>query len=217
MLRSDAVILPTNVKPTRYRLTLEPNLGDFTFTGEETLDIEVLEATDEITLNSAEIAIQSCAVSAGGQAPTSPRDIVFDQANETVTLKLEHELPAGPARLEFKFTGELNDRLRGFYRSHYRDVDGNEQYLATTQFEATDARRAFPCWDEPSLKATFDVTLVIPTELVPYPTCRSPTSARSGRASRRSASRSRRSCRRTFSPSWSETWRRWSRRPLTAR
>ena len=166
MPRSNAVILPPNVKPTRYQLTLEPNLGDFTFTGEETVDIEVLEATDEITLNSAEIAIQSCTVSAGGQAPTSPRDIVFDQANETVTLKLDNEVPAGPARLEMRFTGELNDRLRGFYRSHYRDVDGNEQYLATTQFEATDARRAFPCWDEPSLKATFDVTLVISAELV---------------------------------------------------
>ena len=64
-----------------------------------------------------------------------------------------------------KFVGELNDRLRGFYRSQYTDIDGNERYMATTQFESTDARRAFPCWDEPSMKAKIELTLVVPAEL----------------------------------------------------
>ena len=78
----------------------------------------------------------------------------------------DSEIPTGPATLELTFTGELNDRLRGFYRSHYTDIDGHERYLATTQFEATDARRAFPCWDEPAVKAAFKVTLVVPGDLV---------------------------------------------------
>ena len=67
--------------------------------------------------------------------------------------------------LRLDFTGTLNDQLRGFYRSSYTDRDGVERHLATTQFEATDARRAFPCWDEPAVKATFEVTLVVPEEL----------------------------------------------------
>ena len=66
----------------------------------------------------------------------------------------------------FAFSGILNDKLRGFYRSTFTDDDGNEQVIATTQFEATDARRAFPCWDEPDFKAVFGVTLVVPTDLL---------------------------------------------------
>src|SRR5262249_12894151 len=69
--------------------------------------------------------------------------------------------PIGPAVLSLSFTGTLNDKLRGFYRSRYRDPGGEWRWLAATQFEATDARRAFPCWDEPDFKAVFAVTLVI--------------------------------------------------------
>ena len=166
MSETNAVILPSNVKPTRYTLTLEPDLTDFTFSGEEAVDIEILEATDEITLNSAEIDIMQCRLSAGGGEALEPSDISFDAEGETATFRFDERIAAGPARLEIMFTGELNDRLRGFYRSHYTDIDGNEQYLAATQFEATDARRAFPCWDEPALKAVFDVTLVVPANLV---------------------------------------------------
>ena len=166
MSRSDAVILPGNVRPVRYRLTLEPDLAEFTFRGEETVDIEVLEPTSAITLNCVEIDVQSCRLTLGDGTVVSPRDTVFDESRETVGFDFSPAIPPGSAQLDIRFTGELNDKLRGFYRSHYTDVEGRERYLATTQFEATDARRAFPCWDEPALKAVFEVTLVVPSELV---------------------------------------------------
>ena len=166
MSDSNAAILPANVKPSRYRLTLEPNLDNFTFKGRETVDLEVLEPTREITLNCIEIAIQSCKVTLYGGRSLFPRETAFDEPRETATFKFDSVLPQGAATLDIDYTGELNDKLRGFYRSHYTSADGEQRFLATTQFEATDARRAFPCWDEPSLKATFEVTLVVPSDLV---------------------------------------------------
>ena len=165
MPNSNAAVLPANVRPATYRLTLEPDLENFAFRGEVTVEIEVLEPTASITMNCVEIAIQSCELVPGNGAPSSPRETVFDDSQETVTFQFGSPIPSGRGRLDIRFTGELNDKLRGFYRSHYTDVEGRQRYMATTQFEATDARRAFPCWDEPALKATFDVTLVIPSEL----------------------------------------------------
>ena len=81
--------------------------------------------------------------------------------NERVILKLEENLPVGTVDVHIAFTGILNDYMQGFYRSKYF-VDGEERYMATTQFESTDARLAFPCWDEPALKATFRVFLTAP-------------------------------------------------------
>ena len=166
MSESSRVTLPTNVKPTGYRLSLEPDLEASTFRGDVAVDIEVVEPSSEITLNSAEIDILSSTLTVAGGNVMSPQDIVMDESRETATLLFESGIPTGPAKLELTFTGELNDKLRGFYRSHYTDIDGRERYLATTQFEPTDARRAFPCWDEPAVKAAFDVTLVVPADLV---------------------------------------------------
>ncbi|MCH7786215.1 MAG: M1 family metallopeptidase, partial [Chloroflexi bacterium] len=166
MPESNAVMLPASVRPVRYRLTLEPNLSDFTFRGEESVDIEVLDPTSKVVLNSAEIAVQSCRLTLADGSTLTPQSISLDESEETVTFEFDSTIPTGAARLDIEFTGELNDRLHGFYRSAYVDADGNERYMAATQFESTDARRAFPCWDEPALKATFDVTLKIPADLV---------------------------------------------------
>ena len=165
MTTSNAVLLPTNVKPAKYDITLEPDFSTFTFAGSETVRIEVLSPTTAITLNSIEIDIHSCAVTPAGEAELQAQSISFDEDAETATFEFGAELPAGEATLAIEFTGELNDKLRGFYRSAYTDIDGNERDMATTQLEATDARRAFPCWDEPALKATFTLTLVVPAEM----------------------------------------------------
>ena len=164
MTETPSATLPLDVNPKQYVLELEPNFDDFTFTGSESIELDVVQSTDRIVLNSMEIEIQSGAVSANG-SDQQAREIAFDTDAETVTFVFDSALPAGPATLAIGFTGELNDKLRGFYRSNYQDLDGAEKFLASTQFESTDARRAFPCWDEPSRKATFDVTLVVPSHL----------------------------------------------------
>ena len=166
MGKSDAVMLPGNVRPTKYVLNLAPDLEKFTFEGRESVEVEVLEPTDSITLNCAEIAVQAARLTTGDGGSFAPAETTLDEEKETVAFRFDSTLPLGAAMLEIEFTGELNDKLRGFYRSRYTDEAGQERHLATTQFEATDARRAFPCWDEPSLKATFQVTLDIPSGLV---------------------------------------------------
>ena len=166
MPKSNAMMLPANITPIKYQLTLEPNLDRFNFQGTETVEIEVLEPTSTITLNSIEIAIRTCGLTLSDGSVMTPYDTVLDDSDETATFKFDSTIPPGPAQLNIKFTGGLNDKLRGFYRSRYKGLDGGEQYMATTQLEATDARRAFPCWDEPGLKATFDVTIIVPSNLV---------------------------------------------------
>ena len=163
---SERVVLPTSVRPIRYRLALEPDLEEFTFKGSESIDVEVVEPTSEVALNCVEIDVLSCSLTGPDGEATAPIETVLDEAVETVTFRFDSPVPAGEARLDIEFTGELNDKLRGFYRSHYTDADGVQRYMATTQFEPTDARRAFPCWDEPAVKATFEVTLELPSDLV---------------------------------------------------
>ncbi len=159
MPSAEAVVLPASVKPSKYRLTLQPDLNTFTFKGEQTVDIEIVEPTARIVLNAAELEISGAILRRNG-SETSPHSISLDSDTETATLDFGRVLSPGQAQLDMRFTGILNDRLVGFYRSEYQDADGQTRHLATTQFEATDARRAFPCWDEPAQKAVFDVTLI---------------------------------------------------------
>ena len=165
MTTSNAVLLPGNVKPTKYDITLEPDFNTFTFNGRETIQVEILSPTTSITLNSIEIAIESCTITLSNGEELAARSTLLNEEDETARFQFSTELPAGEAMLSIEFTGELNDKLRGFYRSTYTDIDGNERNMATTQLEATDARRAFPCWDEPSLKSTFLMTLVVPSDM----------------------------------------------------
>ena len=152
--------LPSSIRPERYEITLTPDLESFTFAGEEEVTLSVAEATTSIVLNAAELAFSSASVILP-DGTTVEGSVSLDEAAERATITLPREVPQGTAKLHLSFTGTLNDQLRGFYRSKYTAADGSTQHLATTQFEATDARRAFPCWDEPSVKAVFDVTLIV--------------------------------------------------------
>ena len=165
MSRSQTVMLPTNVKPSRYTLALEPDMEASSFLGHETIEVDVLASTSSITMNASELQISSCRILPGVGNALAASSIDENEKAETVTFTFPSDVAVGPATLEIEFVGVLNDKLRGFYRSHYTDIDGNERHLATTQFEATDARRAFPCWDEPSLKATFALTLLVDSGL----------------------------------------------------
>ena len=157
--------LSTDVRPLKYDLTLQPNLEDFTFTGEETVDLQVANATSRVVLNASELEVSSARLTLNDGRTIEATDIAVDEDSETAVITFGEEVAPGSALLHVQFTGTLNDQLRGFYRSQYTDQEGQQRYLASTQFEATDARRAFPCWDEPSLKATFQVTLVVPSDL----------------------------------------------------
>ena len=150
-LRMKSARLPIYIRPLRYDLLIHPNIGEFTFKGEETIELLVEKATNQITLHSVEMEIECLAA----------KKITYDEDSETVRLTLREPLKIGKYKLKLKFSGILSDKLKGFYRSRY-EVNGQEKYLATTQFEATDARRAFPCFDEPSHKAVFDVTIIVP-------------------------------------------------------
>ena len=92
--------------------------------------------------------------------------VTYDEESQRATLTLDRQIEPGEWRLFCGFTGILNDQLHGFYRSTFTDVDGEDQVIATTQFEAADARRAFPCWDEPDFKAVFAITLIVPENLL---------------------------------------------------
>ena len=165
MPQSQAVLLPTNVKPLRYAIHLTPDLDAFTFDGEESVDIEVLEATDTIVLNACEMAVHSASLMDAGNAQVDATGIDLNADEETVSISFPSAVAAGPAVLRVSFTGELNDRLTGFYRSTYTREDGTPRTMATTQFEPSSARRAFPCWDEPAMKASFQLTLTIPSDM----------------------------------------------------
>ncbi len=157
--------LPRSVIPSRYLIRLEPDLESFTFSGSETISIDLSEAVSQIVLNTAEIEIVSARIEGSGQK-ADITDIAYDTDLERATLVLPGTLASGKYELALEFKGVLNDKLVGFYRSTFTDIDGNEQIIATTQFESTDARRAFPCWDEPAFKAVFETTLVVPDHLM---------------------------------------------------
>ena len=152
--------LPDAVIPERYEIRLTPDLTASTFAGEEIVFLNVQEPVREVVLNVCELTIHSAsAISAAGV--TTEGKSALDEANERAVLSFSPALGPGTWKLRLVFSGILNDKLHGFYRSTYKDAKGQSKILASTQFESTDARRAFPCWDEPAFKAVFQVTLVI--------------------------------------------------------
>lgn len=152
--------LPRTVIPTHYALRLEPDLETFTFDGLVTITIDVLEPTSQIILNTAEVEIVTARL--GDVAITESS---YDDQYERSTLTLETEVGSGQYELTIEYKGLINDQLRGFYRSTFTDPDGVEHVIATSQCQATDARRVLPCWDEPDFKATFQTTMVVPSHL----------------------------------------------------
>ncbi|HEX2849511.1 MAG TPA: M1 family metallopeptidase [Acidimicrobiales bacterium] len=156
----DRYRLPRTVVPVRYELRLEPDLDAFSFAGAERVEVEVREALATVVLNAAELDITAARlVDPAGRTLTG--SVALDADTERATITLDGTADPGTWYLETEFTGTLNDQLAGFYRSVFTDADGRQRVIATTQFESTDARRAFPCWDEPDLKAVFAVTLVV--------------------------------------------------------
>jgi len=150
------------VIPINYELMFEPLFHNFKFNGEEIITINLSKPTNSIKIDAAELNIKESHIIQGGKTISAKSSL--NKKDEKLTIKLAKKIK-GKAKLSIKFTGTLNDRLLGFYKSQYKDKKGKTKYLATTQFEAADARRAFPCWDEPAVKATFDVSLLVDKHL----------------------------------------------------
>ncbi|GAC1438983.1 MAG: M1 family metallopeptidase [Terriglobales bacterium] len=146
--------LPDNVVPESYELLFTPDLNRATFAGDENISVRVLKPTSQIVLNSVEITFDSATVSSGGA--TQSAKVSLDTEKQRATLGVDKAIPAGEATIHIKYAGILNSEMRGFYLG--KDDQGRK--YAATQFEPTDARRAFPSFDEPNYKATFDISVV---------------------------------------------------------
>ena len=146
--------LPTTIVPSHYKLFLDPDIGQQKFTGEETITVQVQQATSEIVLNSLGLEISLAEATAADQVAL-PAQVTYDQPNEMVRLTFAKPVPKGIVGLHLKFSGKLTTGLRGLYLSK----SARRQY-AVTQFEGTYARMMFPGFDEPAFKATFDLSVI---------------------------------------------------------
>jgi aminopeptidase N len=152
--------LPEVARPENYKLTFTPNLEAATFEGDATISIQVLKPTSEITLNAAEIDFHDVSITSG--ASVQRAKVTPEKDKEMAVLSVEKPLSAGPATIHITYAGILNSEMRGLYLGK----DDHGRKYAATQFESTDARRAFPSFDEPDYKATFDITAVADKGLV---------------------------------------------------
>ena len=146
--------LPGDVTPSHYDLGFDVDLAGARFSGTETIRVDLAKSARTIVLNAAEITFHDVTIDAGGSTQTAR--VALDETRQTATFTVSREIPKGPAQIHITYGGILNDKLRGFYLSTEKD-----QRIAVTQLEATDARRAFPSFDEPAFKATFDIALTI--------------------------------------------------------
>ena len=156
--------LPSNIQPERYDVDLKVNLSENKFKGHEVVTLKVYdpsteEKDHEITFNSVDLTISNVTLTLSG-ATHEPTSLTYDKTAETCTLVFPVPIRGVPrATLSMDFEGMLKDDLQGFYYSTYTDDEGQEHKIGVTQFEASDARRALPCWDEPSAKAVFRMTI----------------------------------------------------------
>src|ERR1051325_7057097 len=151
--------LPKTVVPTDYSIRIEPNLDNLTFIGSETVKLDVRAPVRALVLNAAEIEVENASV----DDKAVPADALkIDKENELLRINLANELSTGPHKLALNFSGKINEQGRGLYYMPYQEEGtGAKKITLGTQFEATDARRFFPCWDEPAFRARFQLTVVV--------------------------------------------------------
>src|SRR5438309_4506057 len=152
--------LPKQVVPLEYSIRIVPDVSKFTFSGSETVKLKANAPVHELVLNSLELEIAKASID-GTQL--SPAAIKLDPNNELLTIALPNELAIGEHSLALEFSGTITPKGRGFYYMPYQEQGtGTKKIALGTQFEPSDARRFFPCWDEPSFRARFQLTAVLP-------------------------------------------------------
>ena len=151
----------TKPTPIAYHIHLAPDLIGFTFSGTLVLDLEAVRPVVVVSLNALDIAVDDCYQQKG--EAWEPCEFLLDPKNELLTLKPEAPL-TGNNSFRIHYRGEINNKMAGFYRSGYIR-NGQPAHIAVTQFEESDARRAFPCFDHPQQKAVFHISMDIPADL----------------------------------------------------
>lgn len=158
-MKNRNVRLLKDIAPIKYDIQLKPDLENFTFEGIETITVSILKPTKTLTLHAKELEIETVHISSSTEKMFGK--ISYNEKKETATFTFSKTIPVNnKIKLNIVFKGILNDKMRGFYKSKYH-ILGKEHYMATTQFESTDARRAFPCFDEPAQKAVFHISLIV--------------------------------------------------------
>uniref|UniRef100_T1PH43 Aminopeptidase n=1 Tax=Musca domestica TaxID=7370 RepID=T1PH43_MUSDO len=155
--------LPNNTLPIHYDVELTTNVHDGTkkFTGKVQIDVTIVEATTTLVLHKRQLNILSAKIESATSA-SEDLTISYEEEREFLTLTRKTNVNFEKDtewKVTLEYEGELRTDNGGFYLSTYTDADGNERYLAITQFESTDARHAFPCYDEPNKRATFTITI----------------------------------------------------------
>lgn len=155
------VRLSAFVTPQKYKIHFEPDLENFTFIGEEEIVLDIKKPTKVLRLHSAEIEVLKSEIVQTKK--TTIGKVAYKEKDEEIQIVFDGTIKPGKAILKLSFTGILNDKMRGFYRSKYTH-NGRDYHMGVTQFESTDARRAFPSFDEPSQKAVFEVSFRVPSD-----------------------------------------------------
>ncbi|KAG1680034.1 Puromycin-sensitive aminopeptidase [Nymphon striatum] len=153
--------LPKTVIPKKYFVTLKPNILTKQCEGSVKIELEVKESVDVIKLNAVFLDILTISFEDADGKILSPESYDLNKEDEKLSIKFVSPISVGSGVLQINFSGSLDHRQYGFYISRQTSASGEEDLAAVTHFEATYARRAFPCWDEPEFKAEFNVTLIV--------------------------------------------------------
>ncbi|KAL8952643.1 MAG: hypothetical protein Q9222_001449 [Ikaeria aurantiellina] len=174
----DRDILSEHIKPINYQISLHDlELGGaFSYHGLVKVELEIKATTQDIVVNAHKLQMKDVKLSAPDVETQKASHISYDETSQRATFSFPKEIsPSKNAMLDIEFTGTINNNMAGFYRSKYQPTveplksvprEGDSHYMFSTQFESCDARQAFPCFDEPNLKATFDLNIEIPDDLV---------------------------------------------------
>ncbi len=155
--------LPKDVVPKSYDIRVKPMIEQRTFTGSETVLVEVREPVKTITLNANALTIPSAKLVSTEGKVEEVAQVSLDEKEQTATLTFAHEVSAGTHQLALDFAGKINEAGQGLYYASYEEEgSGAKKTMLGTQMEATDARRMFPCWDEPAFRARFRLTATVP-------------------------------------------------------
>ena len=151
-------ILPKVAKPIRYEVKLDINLSNFEYTGFQDVELEIIEETQSFEVNAIDIEIVTASLF---NEDGEKLDLAFEYMKdlERISFSANENITVGKYSLQLEFNSTITNDLKGFYKSQFLDLNDNVNWIATTQFEPTSARNAFPCWDEPEYKAVFSIAL----------------------------------------------------------